>query len=91
VLYKPASMVAGVLGGVVARTVFTRVWKLAAGEDEVPSPTDERYGWGEVLLAAALQGAVFAVVSAVVDRGVARGARKLAAGAPGDGADAAEA
>jgi Protein of unknown function (DUF4235) len=78
VLYKSSSLLVGMLGGVVARAVFKRIWKLAAGEDEVPSPTDERYGWGEVVLAAALQGAVFGLVSAVMDRGAAHGARKLA-------------
>ncbi len=33
--------------------------------------------WGEVLTAAALQGAIFAVVKAAVDRGGAAGVRRL--------------
>ena len=90
VLYKLASLLAGTLGGIVARSVFRKLWKLAARQDEVPDATDERYGWGEVLLAAALQGAVFAVVKAVVDRGAAEGARKLTGSWPGEGADGEE-
>jgi hypothetical protein len=66
VLYKPVSMLVGVLGGVLAGAVFKRVWKLAAGEDEAPKATDAQRGWREVLLAAALQGAIFAVVKAAV-------------------------
>ncbi|MFD0823500.1 DUF4235 domain-containing protein, partial [Micromonospora zhanjiangensis] len=39
--------------------------------------TDEDRGWGEILAAAALQGAIFAVVRAAVDRGGAVGVRRL--------------
>jgi hypothetical protein len=38
---------------------------------------DEHRGWGEILTAAALQGAVFAAVRAAVDRGSAQGVRRL--------------
>jgi hypothetical protein len=86
VLYKAVSMLVSVLGGTVAGAVFKRVWKLAAGQDEAPRATDERYGWRDVLLAAALQGAIFAVIKAAVDRGAAKGGRKLTGGGPGEGA-----
>ena len=42
-----------------------------------PAPTDEDRGWGEILAAAALQGAIFSVVRAAVDRGGAVGVRRL--------------
>ena len=83
-LYKPVGMLVSVLGGVVAGAVFKRVWKVTAGEDEAPKATDARRGWREVLLAAALQGAIFAVVKAAVDRGAAEGTRKLTGIWPGD-------
>jgi hypothetical protein len=38
------------------------VWQLSAGEEEAPKATDADRGWPEILLAAALQGAIFAVV-----------------------------
>ena len=41
-------------------------------------------GWREILLAAALQGAIFAVVRAAVDRSAAEGTRKLTGVWPGD-------
>lgn len=42
-----------------------------------PHATDEEGGWGEILAAAALQGAIFAIVKAAVDRGGRQGVRKL--------------
>ena len=83
-LYKPVSMLVSVLGGVLAGAIFKRVWKLAAGEDEAPTATDIRRTWPEVLLAATLQGAIFALVKAALDRGAAEGTRKLTGFWPGD-------
>lgn len=83
-LYKPAGMLVSVLGGVVAGAIFKRVWKVAAREDDAPKATDAQRGWREILLAAALQGAIFAVVKAAVDRGAAEGTRKLTGVWPGN-------
>lgn len=83
-LYKPVGMLVSVLGGVLAGAIFKRVWKVTAREDEAPKATDAKRGWREVLLAAALQGAIFAAVKAAVDRGAAEGTRKLTGVWPGD-------
>jgi hypothetical protein len=83
-LYKPVSVLVSVLGGLVAGTIFKRIWKLTAREDEAPRATDAQRGWREVLLAAALQGAIFALVKAAVDRGAAEGTRRLTGVWPGD-------
>ena len=83
-LYKPPGMLVSVLGGILAGTIFKEVWKIAAGEDEAPQATDAHRGWREVLLAAALQGAIFAVVKAAVDRGAATGVEKVAGVWPGE-------
>ena len=42
------------------------------------------YGLGQILLAATLQGAIFAVVKALVDRGGAKGFQRLTGSWPGD-------
>ncbi len=76
-MYKPLSLAFGVAGGIVAGAVFKRVWRAVSGEDQAPEATSEDYGWGEVLAAAALQGALFAVVKAAIDRGGAAGVRRL--------------
>ena len=83
VLYKPVSIVISVLGGILAGAIFKRIWKIAAGEDQAPQATDARRGWREILTAAALQGAIFALVKAAVDRAAAEGTRKLTGVWPG--------
>ena len=84
-LYKLFRMLVGMLGGILAGVIFKQVWKLVAREEEAPSATDARRGWREVLIAAALQGAIFAVVKAAVDRGTATAAHQLTGTWPGDG------
>jgi len=80
-----------VLGGMVAAAIFRRIWRVATREDETPSATDERRSWSQVLIAAALEGAIFSVVRAVLDRGTATAARGLTGTWPGDGDETAEA
>jgi Protein of unknown function (DUF4235) len=82
-MYKPFRVAFSVAGGVLAGILFKQVWKVVAGEEEAPDATAEEYGWGEVLAAAALQGAIFAVVKAAIDRGGAEGLRKLTGSWPG--------
>jgi hypothetical protein len=83
-LYKPVSALVSVLGGILAGAIFKKVWKIVGREADAPKATDARRGWREVLLAATLQGAIFAVVKAAVDRGAAEGTRKLTGIWPGD-------
>jgi predicted metal-dependent enzyme (double-stranded beta helix superfamily) len=85
-LYKPIGILVSVLGGVLAGAIFKQVWKLAAREDDAPKATDARRGWREILLSAALQGAIYAVVKAVIGRGTAEGTRKLTGVWPGEDA-----
>jgi predicted metal-dependent enzyme (double-stranded beta helix superfamily) len=77
IAYKPVGLLLGIGAGALAGFVFKEVWKLTAGDDDAPNATDEERGWGEIVLAAALQGAIFSVVRALVDRGGATGVRKL--------------
>lgn len=82
--YKPVSLLVSVLGGMLAGAIFKRVWKMATHQEEAPKATDAGHGWGEVLAAAALQGAVYALVKAALDRGAAEGTRKLTGMWPGE-------
>jgi len=76
-LYKPLSLATGVLGGILAGAAFRQIWKRVGDDDQAPDPKDLARSNREVLVAAALQGAVFAVVKAAVDRAGARGYRAL--------------
>ncbi|PKV97291.1 uncharacterized protein DUF4235 [Amycolatopsis echigonensis] len=83
-LYRPMGMLFGVLGGLAANAAFERAWKVIAGTKEAPTPLQKDRGWGEVLLAASVQGAIFGLVKAAVDRGGATGYDKLTGQWPGD-------
>ena len=82
--FKAASLVLSVASGALAGAVFKQVWKVVAGEQDAPEATDPEHTWKEILLAAALQGAVFAVVKAAVERSAAQGARRLMPSRPED-------
>jgi predicted metal-dependent enzyme (double-stranded beta helix superfamily) len=83
-IYKPFSLAFGIAGGMLAGAAFKQIWKRVSGEEQAPEATSLDYSWGEVLLAAAVQGAIFAVVRAAVDRGGAAGVRKLTGEWPAD-------
>jgi hypothetical protein len=74
--YKPVGLVLGVAAGTVSGLIFRQVWRRIAHDDDAPIATDEDRGWGEILAAAALQGAIFALVKAAVDRAGAAGVRR---------------
>jgi hypothetical protein len=86
-LYRPLGMLLGALGGLAATAIFGQIWKVVAGDEEAPSATMRNRTWREVLLAAALQGAIFGLVKAAIDRGGAKGFQKLTGKWPGDEED----
>ncbi|WSD21396.1 DUF4235 domain-containing protein [Streptomyces phaeochromogenes] len=67
-VYKPLGFVLGWASGALAGMAFQATWKAIRHEDDAPDALDKDRGWGEVLLAAAIQGALFAVVRSAVDR-----------------------
>jgi hypothetical protein len=82
-LYKPLGLFFSVLGGLVAGAIFKRVWKSVASEEDAPNATDADKGWGEILAAATVQGAVFGGVKAVIDRAGATSFARLTGEWPG--------
>ena len=83
-IYTPVSLLFSVLGAVAAGAVFKQIWKRVSHEEEAPKALESEYGWREVLPAAALQGAVFALVKAVIQRGGAKGFERVTGVWPGD-------
>jgi len=82
--YRPIGLVGGIVAGLVSGAVFKQVWKRVADEDEAPSALQSEYRMREVVIAAALQGAIFAATKAAIDRAGARGFTKLTGKWPGD-------
>jgi hypothetical protein len=83
-LYRPLGIVFSVLGGLIASTIFKQVWKRVSDQEDSPKALESEYGWKEIVPAAALQGAIFGVVKAAVDRGGAKGFARLTGVWPGD-------
>ncbi|WP_367319102.1 DUF4235 domain-containing protein [Streptomyces sp. HUAS ZL42] len=67
-VYQPVGFALGWASGALAGLAFRKTWKALRHEDDAPDPLDPDRGWGEILLAAAIQGAIFAVVRSAVDR-----------------------
>ncbi|NYG57160.1 hypothetical protein BJ980_000083 [Nocardioides daedukensis] len=85
-LYRPFGLVTSMLAGLLASTIFKAVWKRAAhGEDaDPPRPLESEYGLKEIVAAAVVQGAIFAVVRALTDRGGARAFERVTGDWPGN-------
>ncbi|WP_448623963.1 DUF4235 domain-containing protein [Geodermatophilus sp. URMC 64] len=84
IAYRPIGLLGGVLAGTLSGIVFKQIWKHIADEEDAPSALQSEYRMREVVLAAALQGAIFAATKAAIDRAGARGFTKLTGSWPGD-------
>lgn len=67
VAFKVLTTVVSVLSGLLAGALSKRIWAWV-GPTSPPAPKDLSRGVGEVLVAAAVQGAIFALVQAAFDR-----------------------
>ncbi|MEU6589802.1 DUF4235 domain-containing protein [Streptomyces sp. NPDC046881] len=66
--YQPVGFVLSWAGGALAGMAFRKAWTAIRHEEDAPDALDPDRSWGEILLAAAVQGAIFAVVRSAVDR-----------------------
>ncbi|MGW2645643.1 DUF4235 domain-containing protein [Streptomyces sp. NPDC001393] len=67
-VYQPIGFVLSWTGGALAGVAFRKAWMALRHEEEAPDALDQDRGWGEILLASAVQGAIFAVVQSAVHR-----------------------
>ena len=86
ILYKPWGIIASLLGGLVAGRVFQQVWKRVDPQrpDDPPQPLQSEYSLRKILIAALVQGAIFYVVRALINRGGARAFERWTGEWPGD-------
>lgn len=85
ILYRPVGLVSSVVGGLLASLIFKQVWKrISAGEDaDPPGPLQSEYSFKEILVAAVVQGAIFSVVKAIIQRQGAKGFQRATGEWPG--------
>jgi hypothetical protein len=82
--YRPVGLIAGLVAGAISGAIFKQVWKLVAKEDDAPTALQSEYKMREVVIAAAIQGAIFAATKAAIERAGARGFKELTGAWPGD-------
>jgi hypothetical protein len=82
--YRPIGLAGGLLAGLISGAVFKQVWKKVADEDDAPSALQSEYRMREVIIAAAIQGAIFAATKAAIDRLGAHAFTRMTGSWPGD-------
>ncbi len=86
ILYRPVGLASSIIAGMIAGQIFQQVWKrTSSGEDsDPPGPLQTEYPLKEILLATAVQSAIFGVVRTLVNRGGARLFERVTGEWPGD-------
>ena len=86
ILYRPIGLTASIVAGVISGQIVKQVWKYAVPGDnaDAPQALQSEYRMRDIVIAAAIQGAVFAMVKAVVDRTGARAFQRWTGEWPGD-------
>jgi uncharacterized protein DUF4235 len=82
-IFIPVSVLTGLIAGVAARKVFERVWAVV-DEEEPPAPDDREAPTLKLVLALALEGAIFRVAKGYADHGARRGLAALTGRWPGE-------
>ncbi|MBA3529256.1 MAG: DUF4235 domain-containing protein, partial [Propionibacteriaceae bacterium] len=81
--YKPIGLGSSLLAATAAAALFKQIWRRLAHEDDAPSALQSEYSLRTILAAAAIQGAIFAVVKALIERGGANVFHKVTGSWPG--------
>jgi len=82
--YRPIGLAGGLLAGLISGAIFKQIWKQVRDEDDAPSALQSEYRMREVIIAAAIQGAIFAATKAAIDRAGARVWTRMTGSWPGD-------
>ena len=82
-IYKPLGIALGIVGGIVGRAIFGKVWGIV-DDEEPPEATTRETTWPKILLAAALQGLIFRTIRVAIDRAGAMGWEHLTGVWPGE-------
>jgi uncharacterized protein DUF4235 len=81
--FAPFSIVFGIIAGLVGRKLFDQVWGLI-DDEEPPDGSVHRISWRKLIIATAIQGAIFRATKAAFDRWARTGFLRLTGSWPGD-------
>lgn len=82
-LFIPFSVTGGLMAGFIGKKLFERVWSLV-DKQQPPTPEHRDVSWRRLVVALALEGAIFRAVRGVVDRGMRQSFRTLTGVWPGE-------
>lgn len=84
--YRAAGLVSGMIGGLIAAHGYRQLWKHVAGNDlqEAPKALSTDYSLKEIFISTAVQGAIYALVKVIIDRGGARLFERITGEWPGE-------
>lgn len=82
-LFIPVSVGGALIAGFVSKKVFDQMWGLIDG-NEPPDSKHRDIRWSRLLIAGALQGAIFRVVKEAADHGGRRAFYRTTGAWPGD-------
>lgn len=82
-LFIPVSIAIGLLAGAVGKKTFNQLWGLI-DEEEPPDSKHRDISWGRLLLAGAIQGAIFRAVKEATDHAARRGFYRTTGSWPGE-------
>jgi hypothetical protein len=82
-VFMPISIGAGLLAGMLARKVFDQIWGLF-DEEEPPDSKYREIDWTKLLIAAAIQGAIFRALKEATDHASRRAFARTTGTWPGE-------
>jgi hypothetical protein len=82
-LFMPISIAAGLLAGLLGQKIFERLWGLV-DDEEPPSPEHREFSWPKLIVALAVEGAIFRLVKGLTDHGARRAFAKGTGSWPGE-------
>ena len=77
--FIPVSIAAGLIAGSISRKIFDQLWGLV-DEEEPPDSKHRDIPWSKLLLAGAIQGAIFRMVKEAIDHGGGSEPRRVSTG-----------
>ena len=82
-IFMPISIGGGLLAGFVAKKIFDQVWGLF-DEEEPPDSKHREIDWPKLLIAAAIQGAIFRAMKEATDHASRRAFARTTGAWPGE-------
>jgi hypothetical protein len=82
-LFMPISIIGGLLAGVAARKIFDQIWGLF-DEEEPPDSKHRDIDWPKLVIAAAVQGAIFRAMKEASDHASRRAFARATGTWPGE-------